>query len=179
MIRAVFFTLLLLAAPALADERDHDDENGHHEEHHDDDDHDHDDDHHVAEINGIRAVHAWTNATGGSVTLVFVEIENNSAETATLLGAQTGIAASAQLVGLENVGGELRYAPIPQMPVASGSRVVFAPNGLAIQLTGLSRSLAQGDHFEITLLLEDAELPVTVEIESVSATQHSHAGHAH
>lgn len=187
MIRAALLALLLLAAPALADEHDHGHNDGH--EHHDDhDDHDHDDhddhghdddDHHVAEIDGVRAVHAWANATAGSTVLVFVDIENGSEETVTLLGAQADIAASAQLVALENVGGELRYTPIPQMPIAAGTRIVLAPNGLAVQLSGLSDNLVQGGHFEVTLVFDGAELPIVVEIESASATQHSHAGHAH
>lgn len=177
MVRAVFFYLLLLVAPALGSDHEQGENHGHHEDHHDG--HEHEDDHHVAEAGGVRAVHAWTNATQASTILVFVDIENNSEEAVTLIGAQADIAASAQLVALENVAGELRYTAIPQLPIPANSKIVLAPNGLAVQLAGLSQGLEQDGRFVLTLVFEETELPVIVEVESASATQHSHVGHSH
>ncbi|WP_417580409.1 copper chaperone PCu(A)C [Pelagibacterium sp.] len=166
MIRALFVSFTLLASPAIA-------QDGHRA----DDEHEHDE--HVAEASGIRAIHAWANATDASTALVYVEIENGSDTTVTLIGAETEIAANAEIVGLENTSGELRYTAIPALPIPAGAGMVFAPNGLAIALSGLSGALVQGDHFDLELEFEDIHLDLEVEIESASATQHSHAGHNH
>lgn len=160
MIRATLLALALLATPALAQ-----------------DDHDHD--HHVAEAEGLRAVHAWANATTASTALVYTDLENASGHAVTLTGAEADIAASAQLVGLENAAGELRYVPIPEMPLPAGSEIVLAPNGLAIQLSGLTAPLIEGETFEIAFEFGDTHLSATVDIHSATATRHSHAGHQH
>lgn len=160
MIRAALFSLALIASPALAQ-----------------DDHAHDE--HVAEANGIRAIHAWANATDASGALVYVDIANGSDGLVTLIGAETEIAASAEIVGLENTGGELTYTAIPALPIPAGADMVFAPNGLAIALSGLTGALVEGNHFDLELEFEGFHLELEVEIESASATQHSHAGHNH
>lgn len=179
MIRAVLFSFALIASPAFAQE-DHADE--HHEEHEDHDEHGHEDgehDEHVAQANGVRAIHAWANATDASGALVYVDIENTSDALVTLTGAETDIAASAEIVGLENTGGELTFTAIPALPIPAGADMVFAPNGLAIALSGLTAPLAEGEHFNLELEFESFHLDLEVEIESTTATQHSHAGHNH
>lgn len=163
MICAALLTLALLAAPAVAEDHD---------------DHDHHDEH-VAETGGVRAVHAWTNATSGSSALVYVELENTAGTDVVLTGAESDLAASAGLVGLQNTGGQLVFVPIPEMPMPAGSSLLLAPNGLAIQLIGLSQPLVQGERFEIEFLFGDFDLHAMVDIESTTATQHSHAGHQH
>lgn len=167
MIRACLIVLALLATTIMAQGT-----YAHGEAHQDYDDH-------VVEADGVRATHAWTNATTGSTALVYVELENISESAVTLTGAETELAASAQLVGLENTGGELVYTVIPQMPVAAGSKMVLSPNGLAIRLEGLTAPLVHGEHFHIEIALGDVHLDTAVEIESATATQHSHAGHQH
>ncbi|AEQ50728.1 copper chaperone PCu(A)C [Pelagibacterium halotolerans] len=171
MIRAALFSLALIASPAFAQD-DHSDE--HHEEH------EHEDhDEHVAQANGVRAIHAWANATDASGALVYVDIENGSDALVTLIGAETEIAATAEIVGLENTGGELTFTAIPALPIPAGADMVFAPNGLAIALSDLSAPLAEGEHFDLELEFETFHLDLEVEIESPTATQHSHAGHNH
>jgi copper(I)-binding protein len=175
MIRAAVLSLALLVTPAFAQEV-HDD---HAEEHHDEHDHEDHDDDHVAEVDGIRTLHAWANATNGSTALVYVEIENGSDAEVILTGGETDIAQSVELVGLQNSGGELSYTSIPEMPIAAGSEMVLSPNGLALQLNGLSEALVEGEHFHIDIEFGDIHLDTSVEIQSATATQHSHAGHNH
>jgi copper(I)-binding protein len=173
MIRAALFSLALIASPALAQE-DHADE--HHEEHEHEDG---EQDEHVSEANGVRAIHAWVNATTGSNALVYADIENGSDAVVTLTGAETEIAASAEIVGLENTGGELSYTAIPVLPIPAGADMVFAPNGLAIALSGLTGPLVEGEHFDLELEFDGLHLDLEVAIESAAATQHGHAGHNH
>jgi len=158
MLRAILVSLALLASPAAA-----------HEDHAD----------HLAEAGGLRAVHAWANATSGPEAMVYLDLSNVSDAPAVLTGAQSEIAASAGLVGLSNEGGRLRFEPIPQMPIPPGGAISLSPNGLAIRLDGLTRPLAEQDRFTVTLDLAGAPLPVTVEGHSATATRHSHAGHQH
>lgn len=159
MIRRIFLLTALLAAPAFAHDHDHAD--------------------HVAEAEGIRAIHAWSNATTARSALVFVEIENLSDAPVTLTGAETAIAAQVELVGLQNRAGSLSYVAIPELPIAPGTRMVLAPNGVALQLGSLSAALTEGEHFDMELHFGETHLDITVEIESATATQHSHAGHQH
>lgn len=182
MIRAALLSLVLLGTPAFAQETHDEHAQEHHEEHgdHDHEEHGHEEhDDHVAEADGIRAVHAWTNATSGSAALVYVEIENTSDADVTLTGGETELAQSVELVGLQNSGGELSYVPIPEMPIPAGSEMLLSPNGLALQLNGLTEPLVEGEHFHIDIEFGDVHLDTAVEIESATATQHSHAGHQH
>lgn len=160
--RAILIALLCVAVAACAQGSD-----------------DHQHRHHVAEAGGIRAIHGWANATAGSTAFVFVEIENTLDEPVALTGAETNVAQAAELVGFANIDGELAYVPIPRMPILPRSRVVLSPNGLAIRLTGLSQRLVEGGHFDVAIALGDLRLEVVVEVESATATRHSHAGHVH
>ncbi|MBM3604178.1 MAG: copper chaperone PCu(A)C [Alphaproteobacteria bacterium] len=166
MIRSLFLLLALGAAPVMAqDHQEHDHAPGH--------------DHHLAEADGLRAVHAWTNATQASHALVYVDLENTSRSRVTLTGGASDISANMEIVGFENAGGELRYTVIPQMPVEAGSKVALSPNGLALRLEGLARPLNEGDTFMIRIEFSNTSLDAVVDVQSAKATQHSHAGHHH
>lgn len=178
MIRAVLVSLALLAAPALAQD-DHAGHPEHHQDHGDDAHDEHNHDEHVAQSDGLRAVHAWANATTGALALVYVELDNTSDADIALTGGEAAIAEAVHLVGLQNANGELSYAEIGQMPIAAGSQLVLSPNGLALQLSGLSQPLVEGETFEMEIAFGDTHLPTTVEIQSATATRHSHAGHQH
>ena len=71
--------LVLYALPVFAHghdaQSDHADDPHHEEVHH----HGADNDDHLAEHDGFRVVHGWTNAGGGETTLVFMELQNTGA----------------------------------------------------------------------------------------------------
>lgn len=157
-------------------------EAGHSNGHDDHAGHDHDDhenDSHLSELAGFRVIHGWTNATTQNGTLVFMDLENTRSETIVLTGAEADIAAQATLVGFRLVDGEPAYETLPSVPLAAGRKMALAPNGLAIELTGLSRDLHAGDHFDIELHTSLGHVEVHIDVEPAGATQHSHAGHAH
>lgn len=105
--------------------------------------------------------------------------ENEERFAVTLLGAESNQAAKVELVGFDLQNGEAAYRPMPQLQIASGSELVLAPNAAAFRLSGIKGHLHAGDSFEVHVIFDRGEVPVTVEVEAAGATQHSHAGHNH
>ena len=137
----------------------------------------HDD--HVSTIGDVRLLHGWTRATRDDTALVFVEIENAGQVPVTLTGGSASFAETDSLVGFANVDGEPTYQNLAALPIAPGTEMVLSPQGVALQLAGLSDDLIEGESFEMTLSFAEAEVVLTVEVEAADALQHSHAGHAH
>ncbi|WP_308917263.1 copper chaperone PCu(A)C [Jannaschia sp. LMIT008] len=136
----------------------------------------HDD--HLAELDGLRAVHAWTRATDATETLIFVEIQNEGEVAVTLEGAHAD-GLDATLVGFRLQDGSPVYEPVDAVPVAPGRELHLEPDGLAIRLTGLSTPLAEGEEMEMELVTSLGEIEIHVEVEAADAIAHSHAGHNH
>lgn len=193
MIRTTSAALALvvaLAAPGLAHDAhgQHGDQAGaHHEEdrdetgHNEAGHHDHAEEeaHHLAEIEGVRALHAWTRATGEGTALVFVTIENKGEAEVKLEGAESAAAKTAELVGFQLKDGEPTYVSLPFVSVKPGRKLALQPKGLAIRLGGLEQPLNKGDELEVEFEFDTGHLEMHVQVEAADATQHSHAGHQH
>ncbi len=163
-----------------------DDDHGHEEEHAHEEDHAHDeveeaasDDAHLSTMGDVRLLHGWTRASSDDTALVFVEIENTGTDTVTLTGGAAELAENVALVGFRLEDGTAAYPELPALPIAPGTEMVLAPEGVALRLDDVARELTEGDSFEVTVAFAGAEVPLTVEVEAANATQHSHAGHAH
>jgi periplasmic copper chaperone A len=183
---ALLCATLLATAPALAQHQSHghahghDDEAAHaHEEAHERDHGDGEDADHVAEGAGLRALHGWTRATRDGTALVFVELSNTSGGMVRVTGAESGIAARAELVGFRLEQGRETWSPVGAIDLGPDESVDLAPFGLAILLEGLTTPLEQGDTLDVDLLTAEGALAIAVEVEAADATQHSHAGHNH
>lgn len=137
------------------------------------------DDHHAASAGAITIVHPWARAAHqGETSLVFFEIEN-AGETDRLLGAETEIADTVEIVGIVLSGTDVTYQVIEGIDIAAGD-FDFDPKGLGLLLSGLKQDLVQGEEFDLELHFEKAgHVHLHVEIEAENASQHSHAGHAH
>ena len=134
---------------------------------------------HLSKLGELSAVHAWSRATDGREAFVFLELRNESETTVTLDGAETPVAATAGIVGLQLKAGEAIYEPIPSVPVNPGRELHLEPDGLAIRLEGLATPLIEGEEFDLDLQTSLGVLEVHVEIEASDAKAHGHAGHAH
>ena len=157
------------AALASGDHEDHA-----HEEH------GHDEVHHVAELDGLRSVHAWTRAAHkGEDALVFVELQNHSDTPAFFKGGEFDHAASVDLVGFTLKDGNDVYVSIPEMPLKPGQELHLEPKGLALRLNAIEEDFHKGESFEMHLVFARGEMEVDVLIEAEDAKQHSHAGHMH
>ncbi len=180
--RLIALALLLLTAPAFAQEAgpgDHAGEEMHEDDHAEGPDHAEGDADHLAELEGLRLLHAWTNATTGDRAEVYLTIENTGDAEVYLTGASTGIAETARLVAQPmKATGEPEQ--IGTLPVPAGSEMDLEPGGVFIVLTGLTETLVEGGEFEVMLTLDPlGEVQVHVQVESEDARHHSHAGHAH
>ncbi|WP_335949075.1 copper chaperone PCu(A)C [Salipiger bermudensis] len=140
--------------------------------------HDHDAPH-LTEIAGLRALHAWTRATSGREALVFVELENTGGGSVLLTGAESGIASDGTLVGFVLKDGQPAWETLASVPLAAGRALHLEPGALAIRLSGLSRALTEGEHFDLHLETDHGALALHVEVAAADARQHSHAGHSH
>lgn len=186
---AAFALLVAFAAPILAHDAhgQHGGQAGvHHEEGHEEKGHDeaghhvHEEEaHHLAEIEGVRALHAWTRATGEGTALVFVTIENKGEAEVKLEGAESAAAKTAELVGFQLKDGEPTYVSLPFVSVKPGRKLALQPKGLAIRLGGLEQPLNKGDELEVEFEFDTGHLEMHVQVEAADATQHSHAGHQH
>lgn len=134
---------------------------------------------HLASMGDVRMLHAWARATSGDTALVFVEIENTGQAPVSLIGGEAALAASVALVGFQMKGGAGGYVDLPALPIAAGSTMVLAPEGVALRLEGLANALEAGQSFALELEFAEGHAELSVQIEPASARQHSHAGHAH
>ena len=141
---------------------------------------DHADDDHLSAKDGVEILHAWTQATTDDHTRVFMEIANEGAAEVILIGGDSEIAEHVHLVGLTYGTDCATAQEIEQFPIKAGAEIDLTPDGLFLELDGLTKGLAEGDEFEIHVLFEPiGEIEVHVEVEAAGASQHSHAGHNH
>lgn len=154
-------TALMLALPglAVAEEAGHDD--------------------HLATLDGLRLIHAWSRATDAAEALVFFEIENTGATPVTLDGGDCALAQSVEVVGFQLQGETGAYVDLGRVAVAPHGEMELAPERVALRLNGLNAPLRQGESFPMEVHLSLGHVPVHVEVEAADAHQHSHAGHKH
>ena len=137
-------------------------------------------DEHVAEFDGVRVLHAWTNATADNAQ-VYMQIENTRDDAVTLTGAETDIARLVTLVGSSIKAGDPTVAEtIDAVPVAAQTDVALEPGGLYLMLADLEADLEEGQHFPITVQFDPiGSVTVEVDVLAAESTHHPHAGHAH
>lgn len=139
-----------------------------------------DDEAHLAEVEGVRVLHAWTNAGDGDTAQVYMEIENTGDEASNLASAS---AEGAEMVTF--VASPVRAeGGVPEtldgILLPPGVETVLEPRGLYVLLHDVAAPRAEGDELEMTLTFEpQGEVEVHVQVEAADATEHSHAGHSH
>lgn len=149
--------LALLATPIAAQDSDHD---------------------HLDEADGLRVLHAWTNAGESDEMRVYMEIENDRDTPVVLMGAETEAGAPGQLIGAAmKADGE--PTPLPEMEIGAGRDLVLSPDTVYLQIDGADPR-SEGGEVALHLLFRDhPEVEIHAEILSSDARTHPHAGHAH
>ena len=139
-----------------------------------------DDDEHLAEAEGLRVLHAWTNAGSGDTAEVYMEIENTGAAPANLVTASAEGAEMATFVASPIAAGGGVPETLDGILLPPGVETVLEPRGLYLLLHGLEQPREEGDEIEVTLSFEpQGEVEVHVQVEAADATEHPHAGHSH
>jgi copper(I)-binding protein len=176
---------LLIALPAFAgDDHGHDD-HAHDDHAHEEHAHDDHDDHwaeksdHLSEVDGLRILHAWTNATEGDHARVYMDIENTGTQVVTLKGGDAEIAGEVHLMAMD-IANPGTFAELEEMPIPAKSEFMLAPNMVFLELHEIATHLHKGEAFDMHVMIEPfGEIEIHVEVEAEDANQHSHAGHNH
>jgi len=94
---------------------------------------------------------------GRDTTAAYFTLTNHSARPVTLLGARAATARSIEMHRTRVIGQQVGMQRVPQVTIAPGEQVEFAPGGLHLMLFGVSE---EADPVMITLLLDnDRQLP--------------------
>lgn len=114
----------------------------------------------------ISIENAWARATppGARTGAAYFSLRNTG-DADRLVGVKSTVAEKSEVHTHIAEGSMMRMQHLPQLEVAAGGDVEFAPGGLHIMLMGLHAPLRAGDKFTFTLVFEKAgEIEVTVDI---------------
>ena len=116
---------------------------------------------------------AWARASAGPARngVAYVTLANRGGPTA-LVGAETPVAARAELHAHVMDGDIARMRQVERVELAAGGRVAFAPGGLHLMLMELDTPLAEGASFPLTLRFADGDTrTVEVAVGGVAAAE--------
>lgn len=140
-------------------------------------DNDHSD--HLAELDGVRILHAWTNATDENRAAVYMEIENETDAEMVLIGGDADIAANVHLMAM-NFKNPGSFVELRGLPIAAKTAFPLTAHSVFLELHDLTTPLPEGGGFDMHIVIEPVgEIEIHVEVEAADAADHSHAGHKH
>lgn len=121
---------------------------------------------HGEEGHGLSIEKAWARKTSRTVSAaVYLTITNDAHDMEFLNGVSTDIANMAMIHQSREVDGVMQMDHMDTLPIAPGETLEFAPGGYHVMLMWLTKPLAEGDVFTITLDFENAgATPVIVEV---------------
>jgi len=91
---------------------------------------------------------------GLDTVAVYLTLKNPSKRAVFIVGVKSPLATSAMIHESSMVDGQSRMRMRDRVSVPAGSEVAFAPEGLHVMLSGLSKPLNVGDKVPLTLELE-------------------------
>lgn len=107
-------------------------------------------------------------------------IVNGTTTDDTLTSITTEVAGTTSIHESSVEGGTATMTPRSSVPVVAGARVTFAPGGLHVMLEDLTRPLAVGDTFDVTLHFERAgAIDATAEVVTPGSVTADDLEHAH
>ena len=121
--------------------------------------------------------HPWTRATpaGASTAAGYMTILNRDDTPDTLLSITSPAARAAEVHTSNSVGGVMRMRPASSVTVPARGTLTFAPGGMHIMLTGLTRSLRPGAIVPAMLRFRRAGLvEIGLKVEPLGDTAHAH-----
>jgi copper(I)-binding protein len=123
----------------------------------------------------LAVVPAWATAASDSVLVVenawirkpppgldsvalYFTVKNPGKRDVVIVGATSSLAASAMIHESSMVNGQSRMRMNDNVKVPAGKAVAFAPEGLHVMLTGVTKALAVGDKVPVTLQIDHGGL---------------------
>ena len=128
----------------------------------------------------VEARAAWARATVQGQTTAGAYMQLTSSERASLVGAESPAAGSAEIHEMRIEGKVMRMRALSRLELLPGKTTEFKPGGYHIMLLELKRPLKKGEIVPIRLKLEMKDKSVrTLEVraevrEPTAAGQHSH-----
>ncbi len=99
-----------------------------------------------------------SSAMGGSVSAVYMTVENHSGRADRLTGAKTDVADMVELHETRMVDGVMQMRPVSGgIEVPAQGQVSLEPGGYHIMLMGLRQDLAEGNRIRVTLIFESGK----------------------
>jgi copper(I)-binding protein len=121
--------------------------------------------------------HPWGRPSPGDTKkgAVYLTIENKGKTDDTLVGARTEVSQRTELHSTLHENGVMKMRKVEGgVKIAAGKTVKFAPGGNHIMLLDMTRKIAVGEKFPLTLIFEKAgEVEVSVEVAKMAP---GHAG---
>lgn len=106
-----------------------------------------------------------TDSAAAAVTTsaVYFTLRNDGGRSDTLTAASTDVARAVEIHESRMENGVMRMRQVQSVEVPAGQSVTFRPGGLHVMLIGLTRELAVGDSFALTLdLSQSGEISIQV-----------------
>ncbi|MEH6547309.1 MAG: copper chaperone PCu(A)C [Sneathiella sp.] len=131
----------------------------------------------AAEKHGIVVKDAWSRARPPSAKVggAFVMIMNDGAKPDHLIGVKSTIAKRTEIHESFMKDGVMSMAPVDDIVVKPGEKIMFKPGGLHVMLMGLTQNLNMGEEFPMTLVFEHAgEIKVMVHVKDAGAMSGTH-----
>ncbi len=139
---------------------------------------------HAFEAGTLTVNHPWARATppGAPSAAVYFTI-TSGADADRLVGVSVDetVAAHASLHRTVHENDNARMEPVDAAPVSADQPLVFEPGGYHVMLTGLKKTLAEGDRFPLTLeFAEHGSVDVEVAVEPlIGRSDDNDGGHGH
>lgn len=114
---------------------------------------------------GIEVEDAWARpGSEGRMSAVYFLIRNYNAEDDVLVSVQSDVAQNVEVhESYEREEGMMGMREVPDLELPGQTTVRFEQGGLHVMLIQLTRQLADGDLFELTLTFQKND-PVTIEV---------------
>jgi copper(I)-binding protein len=136
---------------------------------------------HELKAGSITVEHPWARPAAAGNSAAYFVLENAGAADR-LIGVSSEVAGSVGMhsttIDAQGIG---RMVPVQAVDVPSGAEAKFGPGGLHVMLVGLTKPLAEGQTFPLTLTFEKAgAITVEVAVEKTAshggsdAMQHKH-----
>lgn len=124
---------------------------------------------------------AWARptATAQANGVVYATLRNTGGGPVRVIGARSPVARAAELHGTSvGADGVAQMRPVQAVEIPPGGEARLTPGGLHVMLIGLTRKLAAGESFPLTLVLEQgAEVQAQVQVQSRPAGGAEPTGH--